>query len=826
MATIIQLRRDDTVNWAEADPVLAEGEMGWERNGTEITAYKIGDGVRKWSELPYGSNVSILQELGQNETAVISQKAITNELDDRITILVGFGTSTISAGVTKEGDIYYNTEIKVLRRCVNYNQESPNDSNYETISFKEDAIYSCNNKLYMYRGNRLSPILYDTLPFIIPLYNKRAFKDGYYDLSGSKPILNASSTTQSFSFGVSEGEHILYNGAKHGNLSRSYAITDINDNIIEVSSALNNLIDAVLPYDITIPTGGIKIYFNIEKSNTPQSVGDIYASSGVNNYSDWLNDTFVTLLDEKDLVTGYYPMAGETIADFVSASNSTKGCKISVTEGQSVILFGKAYGQNSRTYAITDANGVILQVANAIAITEINDIPTLITVPKNGTTLYINNSIYGPAVGVFQDNFKVMGGILPTMFSAFAGNGDISSFKLEQLTREIDCDWNTETTNNYSLCWIKSVLGENKLPFNVGYYFSEYPAKNGKLYYGNSLTGEVKEIVDFAKKNTGFDTETYIESRVVAVSPKHNTIMNSVFDRYPGFGLRIYEDGVFGEVNMAEPMQAWLYNTGIEFVYDETGKEYCLYGEYSHARKSTRRIFKAEYPYINPNNWRTVFEIPSAEGATDGILHIHDIQKDPFSSYIYCICGDTADESRWFYSADLGETWQLLVKDKPAGYLRAINFVFLENDIYWASDDLSHYLLHAKRGANGLIDVSTIEVLKNLPSMQATNSLAYIQSINCLFFYDRVYEDSTGKNKLKEYIYDIARDEIVILKEFEKVDTTAYGSWGNRGKCYNHLPNSAEPHLAMGIVDEYAPCTFNLIGNNKETYGSILYKIE
>ena len=81
MATIIQLRRDNTVNWADADPILAEGEMGWEKSGNEITAYKIGDGVRKWSELPYGSNISILQELGDNETAVISQKAVTDEIN-------------------------------------------------------------------------------------------------------------------------------------------------------------------------------------------------------------------------------------------------------------------------------------------------------------------------------------------------------------------------------------------------------------------------------------------------------------------------------------------------------------------------------------------------------------------------------------------------------------------------------------------------------------------------------------------------------------------------------------------------------------------------
>lgn len=883
----------------------------------------------------------VVQEFGDSETEVMSQKAITDNIASMLIAFVGFGTSTTTAGVTKKGDVYYNVETKLLKRCVYYNSEYPNESTYAIVPYIKGALYTYNQQIYMFDGNNMvilnenwisllislgfknrniniqllngyisteggvfqsdiavysKPILLkkdeyiivgtittnaavisitdidgnsyfpvkledkDELQYqyyaykaledtyvcicgrserfhywifsspitksetVIPIYNKSLFNKGYYNLSGETPILENSTNTLYFSCPVHEGDIIIYDGGKFGDNSRSYAITDNNNEIIEVADPVASIESVPNPYIIIVPKNGTKAYFNLHAIETVHSKGRIYYSGKkVDTISKWLNKTFDELATIEDLVAGYYPMADENIGELTS-STATKCWKTSVTEGQSFFLFGKAYGQNSRTYAITDSNGVILQVADAL--TEIDQLPTLITIPKNGVTLYINNSIYSTSdYSKEQNNFAILSGFLPYLFNSLTNNENKSN-TLSLLSRQINCDWNNSVTNNYSLCWIKSILSENKLPFNVGFYFSEYPAKNGKLYYSNSLLGEVKEIADFSKVNTGFDTETFIESRVVAVSPKHNTIINSVFDRYPGFGLRILEDGVFGEINMEEPMQAWLYNTGIEFVYNENGKEYCLYGEYSHARKSTRRIFKAEYPYINPNNWKVVFEMPSAEGVEDGILHIHNIQKDPFSNYIYCICGDSAAESRWFYSSDLGETWNLLVKDKPAGYLRAINFIFLENDIYWASDDISHYLLHAKRNSNGLIDVSTIEVLKNLPSMQATNSLAYIQSLNCLFFYDRVYEDSTRKNKLKEYIYDIAKDKIIILREFEKVDDTAYGSWGNRGKCYNHFPNSSEPHLAMGIVDEYAPCIFKLIGNDKKTYGSILYKLE
>lgn len=44
----IQLRRDTTANWASANPVLAEGEVGID---TTLRIRKTGDGVRTWSKL-------------------------------------------------------------------------------------------------------------------------------------------------------------------------------------------------------------------------------------------------------------------------------------------------------------------------------------------------------------------------------------------------------------------------------------------------------------------------------------------------------------------------------------------------------------------------------------------------------------------------------------------------------------------------------------------------------------------------------------------------------------------------------------------------------
>ena len=47
----IQFRRDTSVSWTFADPVLASGELGIE---LDTKQFKIGDGHTRWRLLPYG----------------------------------------------------------------------------------------------------------------------------------------------------------------------------------------------------------------------------------------------------------------------------------------------------------------------------------------------------------------------------------------------------------------------------------------------------------------------------------------------------------------------------------------------------------------------------------------------------------------------------------------------------------------------------------------------------------------------------------------------------------------------------------------------------
>lgn len=46
----IQLRRDTSTRWREVNPILMEGEVGFE---TDTRLRKIGDGVNRWNDLEY-----------------------------------------------------------------------------------------------------------------------------------------------------------------------------------------------------------------------------------------------------------------------------------------------------------------------------------------------------------------------------------------------------------------------------------------------------------------------------------------------------------------------------------------------------------------------------------------------------------------------------------------------------------------------------------------------------------------------------------------------------------------------------------------------------
>ena len=66
MADIIQLRRDSALNWANVNPVLADGELGYETNTKKG---KIGTGLLPWNNLPYSWSGEIFIDQLNNTSA-------------------------------------------------------------------------------------------------------------------------------------------------------------------------------------------------------------------------------------------------------------------------------------------------------------------------------------------------------------------------------------------------------------------------------------------------------------------------------------------------------------------------------------------------------------------------------------------------------------------------------------------------------------------------------------------------------------------------------------------------------------------------------------
>lgn len=69
MPTTFLPRRGTAVEWATRNPLLREGEMGFEL-GTN--RYKMGDGNRRWNDLPYFTNEEVIKAYIDAEIAALA----------------------------------------------------------------------------------------------------------------------------------------------------------------------------------------------------------------------------------------------------------------------------------------------------------------------------------------------------------------------------------------------------------------------------------------------------------------------------------------------------------------------------------------------------------------------------------------------------------------------------------------------------------------------------------------------------------------------------------------------------------------------------------
>ena len=92
MAVIMQQKRATAARWAEVNPVLADGQIGVEK---DTNRSKTGDGITEWSDLPYTDEGELFTDMDGGEgfdTTVLTTSFTTGALKE-ITADGGTGES-------------------------------------------------------------------------------------------------------------------------------------------------------------------------------------------------------------------------------------------------------------------------------------------------------------------------------------------------------------------------------------------------------------------------------------------------------------------------------------------------------------------------------------------------------------------------------------------------------------------------------------------------------------------------------------------------------------------------------------------------------------
>jgi hypothetical protein len=99
MATRIKLRRDTAANWLESNPILAQGETGFE---TDTRMFKLGNGATRWADLKYAvtGNLKITDDTIHGDGVVSVSSGMGDRSNWVLTVSAKYGDGTSDAWIT------------------------------------------------------------------------------------------------------------------------------------------------------------------------------------------------------------------------------------------------------------------------------------------------------------------------------------------------------------------------------------------------------------------------------------------------------------------------------------------------------------------------------------------------------------------------------------------------------------------------------------------------------------------------------------------------------------------------------------------------------
>lgn len=259
---------------------------------------------------------------------------------------------------------------------------------------------------------------------------------------------------------------------------------------------------------------------------------------------------------------------------------------------------------------------------------------------------------------------------------------------------------------------------------------------------------------------------------------------------------------IFNHTDLTKPREiqiegtkptGWLQNCGVDFL---TKENMLIFAEYTRPSHQTCNIWKVTAPFDNPENWKIKKTFELSGSNTVGMKHLHQIDYDPFSGYVYSSTGDDDSAAKILVSKDLGETWDVIFEGQRK-YARVLNFVFLEDCAYWANDDMLHGFYRADRDEHGEVDFNNIVELVDLTGHPPTYANIYHEATNSIIILNR-HDITNDFSELPILCYSIDENEMYTIGSVENATSTDR-EYGFRMESFTAYPSKSTSEVAIGF---------------------------
>ena len=368
LKTRILLRNDETANWLKnQNTVLGQGEAGVEFLANGKTKIKIGDGVKKWSELPYVDGEDIVKEQIFQIEAQAEQEdltAIANAVGDAV--LQSGDIAIIKRVIASEKYEYTAYVYNGISWCAmdgNYNAENVYfDKDLVTTSAVGNITLTNGQATIAAAGKNLKQV-FDTI-FVKEKNPSITQPSVSVSLAGAGAKEVGTKVTPSYTATFNAGKYEF--GPATGCSITSWSVTDSNGSEAQ-STAIGNFAEITVEDDTNykvIATG------NYSEGAIPKTnVGNEYASGKIAAGSKSATSSAIT--GYRNSFYGTLTEKGELTSDIIrSLGKSNKALKngntfdITIPVGAMRVVF--AYPATLRDVtSVKDVNGLNAEISGA-----------------------------------------------------------------------------------------------------------------------------------------------------------------------------------------------------------------------------------------------------------------------------------------------------------------------------------------------------------------------------------------------------------------------------------------------------------------------------